>query len=122
MSRYTHEENRSSLQGITVQAYEAGLLKTNQRLSYEKGNGNYALPTRIRVEEFNQTTGKWEYISSPVWVPEFSWKDGPTVVGNTLTAVSNVLWGIIQPKREAEDAERKRKMNFLAEHTARRSE
>lgn len=106
MTRYTHEENRSALQAITLQAFEAGLLKENQRLYYDKGNGNYAVPTRIRVEEMTQEEVhgefKWEYISTPTWVPEFSYKDGPTTVGKTLTVVSNLLWGIIQNKRQAE--------------------
>jgi len=100
MTRYTHEENRMALQAITLQAFEAGLLKSNQRLDYSKGNGNYAVPTRIRIEELNEDN-QWEYVSNPTWVPEFSWKDGPTFVGKTLTTVSNVLWGIIHEKRAA---------------------
>jgi hypothetical protein len=102
MSKYTHEENRMSLQAITLQAFEAGLLKENQRLYYDKGNGNYAVPTRIKVEEFNEETQKWEYISHPAWVPEFTYKDGPTAVGKVLTGVANVLWAIIMHKRQAE--------------------
>lgn len=95
MTKYTHGENRTALLAITGQAVAAGLLKPNQRLSYEKGNSSYAVPTRIRVEELNDT---WKYVNSPAWVPEFSRKDGPTTVGKTLTAVSNVLYYIINEK------------------------
>lgn len=98
MTKFTHSENRSALLTITSQAIEAGLLKSNQRLSYETGNSSYAVPTRIRIEELND---RWEYVSGQAWVPEFTYKDGPTYVGRALTVLSNTLWSINMNKQEA---------------------
>src|SRR4029453_17842280 len=113
MSKYTHNENSSAMPPMTMQAIEAGFLPLDQRLVYEKGNTNYALPTRIRVEELIQDgihgELKWRYVSQPSWIPDFSWKDGPTTVGRTLEVMSNMFYDIIRRKRVQEELDRKKK-------------
>jgi hypothetical protein len=90
MIKYTHSENEKSLKGIESQAFAAGLLKSDERLSYEKGGSGTA--TVIRLQK--RVDGDWRNQIRPTWVPEFGYKDGPSFVGNVLDAVSNVLYGI----------------------------
>jgi hypothetical protein len=109
--RYTHTENESTIRVMTVQAVEAGFLPAVQRLDYTKGNGSYAVPTRIRVQELvrDEKSGElvWRYVSQPSWVPEFSYKDGPTTVGRTLEVMTNMFYDNIRRKRVVEEIDRK---------------
>lgn len=90
MIKYTHKENESALRVITAQAVEARLLRRDERLNYEKGGRGTA--TVIRVQKLHGNT--WMNQLRPTWVPEFGYKDGPSVVGNALTILSNTLYSI----------------------------
>lgn len=99
MIKYTHEENRSMMAPLTLQAHELGLLSGTERLIYEKGNTSYGHATVVRVVEVmpdQQRNAKMR----PQWVPEFGYKDGPSVVGNALVNVSNVLYAIMKQREE----------------------
>jgi hypothetical protein len=91
MIRYTHKENESMMAPISLQAHEAGLLSGTERLTYEKGGRGTA--TVLRVVEI-LPDGQRKSKPRPQWVPEFGYKDGPSVVGNALVIVSNVLYSV----------------------------
>lgn len=116
MIKYTHSENEKMLRVIEVQALEAGLLKSDERLRYEKGSSGTA--TVIRLQKLGDT---WKNQIRPTWVPEFGYKDGPSFVGNVLVAVSNMLYGINALEQTKVQEENQRKMRYLSEHVARRS-
>ncbi len=88
MIKYTHSENAELTQRLSAEAKEAGLLTPAERLTYEKGGRGTG--TVIRRQKLD-TDGNWRNEMRPSWVPEFGYKDGPSVVGNTLVAVTNVV-------------------------------
>lgn len=91
MIKYTHKENQSMMAALTLQAYMVGLIQPDEKLVYEKGGRGTATVIRlVRVEEDQKRTA----LMRPQWVPEFGYKDGPSVVGNALVIVSNVLYSI----------------------------
>jgi hypothetical protein len=92
MIRYTHSENQSMMAPLTLQAYMLGLIQPNEKLVYEKGGRGTA--TVIRLVRTDPETQNRHPQMRPQWVPEFGYKDGPSVVGNALVVVSNVLYSI----------------------------
>lgn len=114
MIRYTHSENQNMLTPISLQALELGLLEANEKLVYEKGGRGTATVIRVVRKEDN---GHRVGLSRPSWVPEFGYKDGPSVVGNALVRLSDVFYAIMRQREEAEKAKRRE----LSEHVARRS-
>lgn len=121
MIKYTHKENQQMLKVMEAQAHGIGLLQPGENLEYRKGNTSYGHATEIGVIKVHED-GQRENVTRPVWVPEFGYKDGPSTVGRVLYAVSNVIYHQFMTQVNAEHEERKRKMDYLAEHTARRSE
>jgi hypothetical protein len=103
MINYTHKENQEMLRTITVQAHEVGLLVGNERLIYEKGGRGTATVIRVVRVEGN---GNRHPQMRPQWVPEFGYKDGPSVVGNALVRLSDVFYSIMKLKEEAARAEK----------------
>jgi hypothetical protein len=88
MIKYTHSENRSLTQMLSATARVAGLLEENEYLAYEQGGrGISTVIRRVRKEDSGNRTS----LMRPGWVPEFGYKDGPSVVGNTLFAVLNAI-------------------------------
>jgi hypothetical protein len=98
MIKYTHKENESMMAPLTLQAYMLGLVQPTEKLVYEKGGRGTA--TVIRLVNIRED-GQRENRPRPQWVPEFGYKDGPSVVGNTLVAVSNTLYAVEQAARPA---------------------
>jgi hypothetical protein len=94
--KYSHKENQSMMAPMTLQAYMLGLIQPNERLVYEKGGRGTA--TVIRLVRTDPETQHRHPQMRPQWVPEFGYNDGPSVVGNTLVAVSNTLYSMQQQR------------------------
>lgn len=93
MINYTHKENQEMLRVITAQAHELGLLEGNHRLVYEKGGRGTATVIRlVHVEGNGNRTAQMR----PQWVPEFGYKDGPSVVGNALVRLTDVFYSLFR--------------------------
>jgi hypothetical protein len=90
MIKYTISENRTLTQMLSATAKVAGLLGADERLQYETGNVRFGHATVIRKQKLDED-GNWRNEMRPTWVPEFGYKDGPSVVGNTLFAVLNAI-------------------------------
>lgn len=99
MIKYTHKENQSMMAPLTLQAHELGLLDGDAKLVYGKGNGSYGISTEIYVEK--TVDGQRKRLPRPQWLPEIGYKDGPSVVGNALVNVSNVLYSMMQLRNKA---------------------
>jgi hypothetical protein len=97
MITYSHKENQSMLPGISLQAYELGLIANNERLVYEKGGRGTATVIRLVRTEDNQNRTA---LMRPQWVPEFGYKDGPSVVGNALVRLSDVFYALMKLKEQ----------------------
>lgn len=95
MLSYTHTENKDMLAPITLQARELGLLESNEKLIYEKGNTSYGHATVIRVVRTEDDQHRVSQMR-PQWVPEFGYKDGPSVVGNALVRLSDVFYSLMR--------------------------
>lgn len=93
MISYTHKENQNMLAPITLQAHELGLLSGTDKLVYEKGGRGTATVIRvIRLEANGHRVSQMR----PQWVPEFGYKDGPSVVGNALVRLSDVFYSLMR--------------------------
>lgn len=90
MIKYTKSEVRSLTQLLSATAKVAGLLGPDERLQYEPGNTSYGHTTVIRAQKLDEQ-GNWRNQLRPSWVPEFGYKDGPSIIGNTLFAVLNAV-------------------------------
>jgi hypothetical protein len=93
MINYTHKENQDMLMVITAQAHELGLLTGNRRLIYEKGGRGTATVIRVVLVTGN---GHRTAEMRPQWVPEFGYKDGPSIVGNALVRLSDVFYALMR--------------------------
>lgn len=97
MITYSHKENQSMLSPITLQAHLVGLLSGTDKLVYEKGGRGTATVIRVvRTEENGHRVSQMR----PQWVPEFGYKDGPSIVGNALVRLSDVLYAIERMNNE----------------------
>jgi hypothetical protein len=93
--KYTHKENANMMEPLTLQAYMLGLTGPDEKLTYEKGGRGTA--TIIRLVR-RDSEGNLHNQMRPDWLPEFGYKDGPSVVGNALVNVSNVLYSIMRQR------------------------
>lgn len=98
MIKYTHKENQEMLKPIQLQAQMIGLLPWDQYLAYEKGGRGQATVIRAVKKEEN---GNRHPQMRPQWVPEFGYKDGPSIVGNALVRLSDVLYSVQKLNEEA---------------------
>lgn len=115
---FTKAEVRSIVNQLDVEAKQAGILPLDHKLVYNGGSTSNGISATVMVQgpEGNYVHGYDRFI------PEFTYKDGPTVQARLLLAATNVLY-MLRWKAEREQREEdKRKMNFLSEHVARRSE
>lgn len=120
MVKYTHKENKQMIKIMDGQAHGIGLLEPNEYLVYEQGNTARGIATVLRVVRKDENQNRHPQ-PRPVWLPEFGYRDGPSVIGAAIYAASNVIYHLFMTQVNAEHEDRKRKMNYLAEHTARRS-
>lgn len=104
MIKYTHSENQNMMAPLSLQAFECGLITADEKLCYEKGGRGTA--TVIRLVRRDPETQNRHPQMRPQWVPEFGYKDGPSVVGNALVNVSNVLYAVQKQRDEAQRAAR----------------
>lgn len=111
MIKYTHKENKDMLQKINAQAHGIGLLQPNENLVYEKGNTSYGHATRITVVRKDED-GTRHPQPRPIWVPEFGYKDGPSVVGAAIVAAGNVIYHIFHEQVIREHDERQARLGL----------
>lgn len=121
MISYTHKENKYLLNILAMQASAIGLLKEDERLEYEQGNLSRGIATVIRLVRVNPE-GPRTNLPRPQWIPEFGYRDGPSIIGTALSAAAGPIAELFQRKVIVDRDERQRKMNYLSEHVARRSE
>lgn len=93
MISYTHKENQEMLPTITLQAFEMGLIEADEKLCYERGGRGTATVIRLVKRDENQNRHPQ---MRPQWVPEFGYKDGPSVVGNALVRLSDVFYSLMR--------------------------
>lgn len=89
MSRYTARDIRTIVSQISVEAKEQGLLPMDHILLYFPGNvtnGHAAVVAEHDAE------AKWVHGTS--FLPEFSYKTGPTEQYKRLEAVLNVFFAL----------------------------
>jgi len=97
MINYSHSENQNMMAPLTLQAHEVGLLSGTDRLVYEKGGRGTATVIRVvRLEDNGHRVSQMR----PQWVPEFGYKDGPSVVGNALVRLSDVFYSLMRLKEQ----------------------
>ena len=111
MIKYTHKENEDMIQKINVQAHGIGLLQPNENLEYQKGNTSYGHATQITVMRKDED-GSRHPQKRPIWVPEFGYKDGPSVVGAAIVAAGNVIFHFFHEQIEREHVERKARLGL----------
>jgi hypothetical protein len=96
MIKYTHKENESMMAPLTLQAHMLGLLDGDAKLVYSRGGRGYAPEVYVEKTVESGLDGTKQRLRQPrpQWVPEFGYKDGPSVAGNALILVSNVLYSV----------------------------
>lgn len=115
---YTKADVRKAVAELESEAKQAGLLPEGHSLSYNAGNPSNGITATVMVQgpDGNYVHGYDRFI------PEFTYKTGPTVQHRLITAAINVLYALRIQREEAKREEDRRKMAYLSEHVARRSE
>lgn len=113
MSRYTKADVRSIVSQLDIEAKTAGLLPFDHKLVYNAGNTSQGISATVMVQgtEGNYVHGYDRFI------PEFTYKMGPTEQYRLLGAALNVLYALRIQREDAAKAARAQ----LSEHVARRS-
>lgn len=114
---YTKAEVRSAVTELEFEAKAAGLLPEDHKLIYNAGNTSYNITATVLVQ------GPDSYVHGyDRFIPEFSYKDGPTAQHRLITAAIMPLYVLRIQREAAKREEDRRKMQYLTGHVARRSE
>lgn len=87
---YTKADVRKAVAELESEAKQAGLLPEDHRLSYNAGNTSNGISATVLVTgpNGNHVHGYDRFI------PEFTYKTGPTVQHRLITAAVNVLYAL----------------------------
>lgn len=87
---YTKAEVRRAVAELESEALQAGLLPEGHKLSYSSGNPSSGITATVMVQgpDGNYVHGYDRFI------PEFTYKTGPTAQYRLLTAAINVLYAL----------------------------
>lgn len=100
MTRYSANEVRSIVNQLQVEAQIAGLIPEDHKLVYNAGNLSNGITATVMVQgpDGNYVHGYDRFI------PEFTYKTGPTVQARLLLAATNVLYQLRWQRERAAKA------------------
>ena len=107
MTRYSATEVRSIVSQLDIEAKQAGMLPMDHKLVYNAGNTSQGISATVMVQgpDGNYVHGFDRFI------PEFTYKTGPTVQYRLLTAAINVFYALRLQREEAARAAREQLAN-----------
>ena len=121
-TRYSADDVRSIVKQIETEAKLAGLIPAESGLYYTPGNSSYSITGTVMCHSTAEDS-KHQYIrEADDFLPEFNYKMTRTDHGHLLSATLRVFHTFRKQREAVEQEETRRKMNYLAEHVARRSE
>lgn len=90
MTRYTATEVRSIVSQLDIEAKQAGILPMDHKLVYNAGNTSQGISATVMVQGPN---GNYVH-GFDRFIPEFTYKTGPTVQYRLLVAAINVFYAL----------------------------
>jgi hypothetical protein len=119
-NRYSVREVEAIVKHIELDAKEAGLIPAAAFMSYHPGNAGQGIAGYVDCIVQHED-GQYESVRTD-FIPKFPYHMTKTDHARLLNAVRDVFYAFRRNREEAEQEENRRKMNYLSEHVARRSE